>query len=575
MVHLVRHLNTGIWLRRARVGTGLALGTPLALAVAGVGGGCLLSPGFRRQVKFWSRVVPGLAAYKWAGWRYADASDDEQAAIYQTLHQRFAPVALDLIIDLRGLFVKFGQVCSVRPELVPLAYRDAFRTLQSDVPSEPLHIVQGIIEAELGQPLADIFERFDADPCGAASIGQVHTARTYNGLEVCIKVQYPDVHWQFGVDIGCLRKLVSWTQPTSLKAFDEFAAQYTAELDYVQERAAIAECYEAIMPHFRDVVAVPQPIESLCTPRLLTMTHLPGPKFEEEARRQLLAVGIDLDRGRSVREMLKSGSSVAVSDGEISEGGLVDSQSSLTDGIRGQAGQLLLRWVGIDVSLKLVSSWLWLRGCVGMAAAKLVESAATVGILSERSMTWAAGAKRRWDTFSRHKQCIRWIDVLLEVHGHEVFQAALFNADPHPGNIIAMADGRLGLIDYGQCKRISQRERCTIADLVLAVADDAPAAEVASALRACGMVTENDNDEFMAKFARLLFGKLQPHHMQREWHHSLHRSDKIVEFPPCLIMLYRMATILRGLALTFRYNISVAEHWRTAAIGAVGAQGRV
>jgi predicted unusual protein kinase regulating ubiquinone biosynthesis (AarF/ABC1/UbiB family) len=45
----------------------------------------------------------------------------------------------------------------------------------------------------------------------------------------------------------------------------------------------------------------------------------------------------------------------------------------------------------------------------------------------------------------------RWIDTLLAVHGHEVFLTDRFNADPHPGNIVVMGDGRLGLIDCGYC----------------------------------------------------------------------------------------------------------------------------
>ena len=42
-------------------------------------------------------------------------------------------MALGLILRQRGLFIKFGQVCSVRPELVPQPYREAFRSLQSEV----------------------------------------------------------------------------------------------------------------------------------------------------------------------------------------------------------------------------------------------------------------------------------------------------------------------------------------------------------------------------------------------------------------------------------------------------------
>ena len=54
------------------------------------------------------------------------------------------------------------------------------------------------------------------------------------------------------------------------------------------------------------------------------------------------------------------------------------------------------------------------------------------------------------------------IDDLLYVHGHEVLIDGCFNADPHPGNVLC-ADGKLALIDYGQVKRISDKERLDLA----------------------------------------------------------------------------------------------------------------
>ena len=107
-----------------------------------------------------------------------------------------------------------------------------------------------------------------------------------------------------------------------------------------------------------------------------------------------------------------------------------------------------------------------------------------------------------------------------------------------------------GLVWYmrtGQCKELSSESRCIIAKLVVAIAERKPEAEIASAFRACGaltqhvsvdsgsnpvnsesncfempcrrpgMVTENDEDEFMAKFASLLFGKLQPEMIMFAW----------------------------------------------------------
>ena len=130
-----------------------------------------------------------------------------------------------------------------------------------------------------------------------------------------------------------------------------------------------------------------------------------------------------------------------------------------------------------------------------------------------------------------------------------------------------MVDGRVGLIDYGQCKRLAPEPRRAIAELMVKVADDAPAAEVAAAFRRVGVRTEKGGDEFLSKLARLMFGRVTLEMLEPKWHRELHRSDKVVHFPPDLLMVHRVALILRGLSVALRYNLAVAEVWRPFAAG--------
>ena len=99
----------------------LARGVAGTVTVAGlgVGGFALVDKGFRRECVFWRTAVPILAHYKWVSWRYEDEDQAARDARYEVLHQAYAPVVLDMFLSLRGLYVKFGQVLSVRPELVP------------------------------------------------------------------------------------------------------------------------------------------------------------------------------------------------------------------------------------------------------------------------------------------------------------------------------------------------------------------------------------------------------------------------------------------------------------------------
>jgi aarF domain-containing kinase len=257
--------------RVARVSAKAVAGTAATGAVA-CGGFAAYDPGFRRQCGFWATVLPGVCTYRYTSWKYADADDDARAQQFAALHKQYAPVALELILRLRGLFVKFGQVCSVRPEFVPQAYRDAFRVLQSEVPGEPLSVVRSVIEAEFGRPLEEVFSSFDATSCGAASIGQAHAAVTAAGGEaVVVKVQYPDAHWQFMADIECLRTLVSWAQPDSMPAYEEFAKQCEPNAVGSAERAASHATPFRFLPiaFFLTRCAVtryaPQTLESLTT----------------------------------------------------------------------------------------------------------------------------------------------------------------------------------------------------------------------------------------------------------------------------------------------------------------------
>lgn len=61
------------------------------------------------------------------------------------------------------------------------------------------------------------------------------------------------------------------------------------------------------------------------------------------------------------------------------------------------------------------------------------------------------------------------LQTLVDVHAHEILVDGCFNGDPHPGNVMLLSDGRLGLIDYGQVKHISLEDRKAYARLIVAL----------------------------------------------------------------------------------------------------------
>ena len=441
------------------------------------------------------------------------------------LHDKHAPMALNLILDLRGLYIKFGQAAASSP-FVPQAYRTAFKQLQSDVPSEDLSLIKQVIEEDLG-PISQLFSAFSETACGAASIGQAHVATLRStGEEVVIKVQYPNAATIFSADMQCLRMLVRLSQPEALPAFSEFSSQVSLELDYELEVSNLERIRAAVLPLYGNRVSVPKVHKALCTKRCITMQYLHGPKLEGAMRQQMAALGMRIDESESMRDWLvrmDAQQDQQQVDDEVEEGRLA------------KLGRFATRLIGLDAALWAVDKLLSL----GSAAA-------------QREMTSVAS----------QSELRAVLMSLVEVHGYEMFVNGFFNADPHPGNLIAMSDGRVGLIDYGQCKELESGPRRAIAELMVKVADDAPHSEIAEAFRRVGVKTEKGGDEFLGKMARLMFGKVSVEMLEPKWHRELHKSDKIVHFPPDLLMVHRVALILRGLSVALRQNLSVAELWR-------------
>jgi ubiquinone biosynthesis protein len=103
--------------------------------------------------------------------------------------------------------VKFGQVLSVRPDIVPREVMVELQALQSEVPPAPFPAVRAILEEELGGTLEERFLTFDEAPIASASIAQVHRAVLQDGREVAVKVQRPDIERVIRSDVHILYTL--------------------------------------------------------------------------------------------------------------------------------------------------------------------------------------------------------------------------------------------------------------------------------------------------------------------------------------------------------------------------------
>src|SRR5579864_7736578 len=125
-------------------------------------------------------LLPGRSA----GARLAAAHENGASA--RGVHLR------ELLDELGPTFVKFGQLLSTRPDIVPEDIIVELRGLQNDVTPFPFADVERVIAEDLKQPIGRLFLEFDEVPMAAASIGQVHRAVLPNGKQVAVKVQRPN-----------------------------------------------------------------------------------------------------------------------------------------------------------------------------------------------------------------------------------------------------------------------------------------------------------------------------------------------------------------------------------------------
>ena len=207
----------------------------------------------------------------------------------------------EMFDELGPTFVKFGQLLSTRPDVVPPDIITELRKLQDDVSPFPMDDVERVVSEELGLTVEQAFLDFDEKPIAAASIGQVHRATLPNDVQVVVKVQRPNAARQIESDLKLMASAarVARERVRQLdfidtgELVDEFGRSIRLELDYQQE----ARNAETFRRNFADDerIAVPRVWWRYTTGRLLTLDRLEGThirdldlaSWDDGARREL------------------------------------------------------------------------------------------------------------------------------------------------------------------------------------------------------------------------------------------------------------------------------------------------
>ncbi|KAJ4837614.1 hypothetical protein Tsubulata_044299 [Turnera subulata] len=257
---------------------------------------------WQRSFQFWVRAADIYTGYKVFQLRVSLVKDvQKQEAMWEKQHELAAEKIYAMCSDLGGFFLKIAQIIG-KPDLAPAAWVRRLVTLCDRAPATPFDVVKLVLEKELGYSVEELFDRFDVEPLGSASIAQVHRARLKGDRnDVVVKVQHPGVQDLMMTDIRNLQAFALYMQKTDIK-FDlysvtkEMETQIGYEFDFKREAAAMERIRRFLYENNKkSPVMVPRVLRDLVSRRVLVMEYIDGIPIlnlgDEIAKRGINPVG--------------------------------------------------------------------------------------------------------------------------------------------------------------------------------------------------------------------------------------------------------------------------------------------
>ncbi len=320
-------------------------------------------------------------------------------------------VLRNILTELGPVYVKLGQLLSTRPDLLSPSYIQALSDLQSTVPAVPAEEIQVFIRQNMLRSPEEVFAEIDYVAIAAGSIGQTHRALLKNGQPVAVKVQRPGIIKQVDRDMALIKdiaKLVSTTQFGQRYNITQLADEFKAALTAELDFTTEARYTDELRQNLLDSRWVDS--ERLTVPKILwPLTNSKILVMEWLDGRPLLQATITSNQPTTPEDPFDSLS--------------FDSLSKLSQNIPKNVFQ------------------------------------------SEEKANRTNAQKG-----SQKGERSEITTLLFRAFLSQYFITGFFHADPHPGNLFYLGDGRIAILDCGMMGRLDPQTRSTLTELVLAIA---------------------------------------------------------------------------------------------------------
>ncbi|MEM9645664.1 MAG: AarF/UbiB family protein [Planctomycetota bacterium] len=270
-------------------------------------------PQLYRNLRRWREILGVLQRFGLADWLsrfqkvpFRDAFKD-RGGVSLAEYSREQRVRMALT-ELGPAFIKLGQTLAARPDLVGPELAEELKRLRANVQPDSFESVEGTLTKELGEDFQAHFASVEETPLATASIGQVHRATLKDGRRVVIKVQRSGIGKTIRQDIEVLTGLAVLAERVDTLAawgpsdiVRQLAPIITRELDFRRECHNL-QLFSRLLTQHSHEVAVPLPVDALCTDKVLVMGEL---------------VGTPLNRALANAARKKSGADTANGDSKV------------------------------------------------------------------------------------------------------------------------------------------------------------------------------------------------------------------------------------------------------------------